>query len=137
MPAGKSTHMNILKSIGTVIAGFVVVAVLSVATDFILESAGIFPPQTTPEAYVPWMLMLALFYRSAYTVAGGYIVAWLAPTNPWRHVYALMVLGGIGGVMGAIGGWNLGNHWYPVLLAITGPLFVWLGGALRLSTHKG
>jgi len=120
-----------LKSIGAVVAGFAVVAVLSVATDAILESLGILPPQTDPGAYMPWMLSLALLYRSLYTVVGGYVTAWLAPTNAQQHIYALMVLGGIGGVAGAISGWSLGNHWYPVTLAITGPLFVWLGGKLR------
>lgn len=123
----------ILKSIGSVIAGFVVVAFLSVVTDVVLETLGIFPPQTNPGGYVTWMLAVALIYRSIYTVLGGYVTAWLAPQNSMRHVVALMVLGGIGGIAGAISGWNLGNHWYPVALAITGPLFVWIGGRLRIK----
>lgn len=123
--------MIYLKSIGAVLAGFISVAVLSVATDFVLESAGILPPQSAPEKIVPWMLLLALAYRSIYTILGGYITAWLAPGNKMNHVYALMVLGGIGGIAGAIGGWSLGNHWYPVALAVTGPVFVWIGGKLN------
>ncbi len=125
--------MNILKSVGAVLGGFISVAVLSIATDAVLEGVGILPPQTNPEGYVPWMLVLALLYRSIFTVVGGYITARLAPHNAWNHIYALMILGGLGGVAGAIGGWHLGNHWYPILLAITGPLFVWLGGYLFLS----
>jgi disulfide bond formation protein DsbB len=78
------------------------------------------------------MLFTALMYRSAYTVLGGYITARLAPKNVMMHVVVLMVLGGIGGVAGAIGGWQLGNHWYPVALAVTGPAFVWLGGVIRM-----
>jgi hypothetical protein len=74
------------------------------------------------------MLVLALVYRSLTTILGGYITARLAPTSPMRHVYALAVLGFVGGVAGAINGWGYGNHWYPVLLAVTGPLFVWFGG---------
>ncbi len=130
--------IKILKSIGAVFAGFLTVAALSVATDAILESSGVFPAATHPEAYVPWMLVAALVYRSVYTVAGGYVTAWLAKNKPMSHVIALMILGGIGGVAGAIGGWDLGNHWYPVLLAITGPIFVWLGGKLYITClpHK-
>lgn len=126
--------MNILKSIGAVVVGFISVALLSVLTDFILESAGILAPASNPSATVPWMLALALGYRSVYTIMGGYITAKLAPRHPTRHVVALMILGGIGGIAGAIGGWSLGNHWYPVLLAITGPLFVWLGGWLYIRS---
>lgn len=121
------------KSVGAVLAGFISVAVLSILMDFILESLQIFPSALHPEAYVPWMLGVALFYRSVCTVIGGYLTARLAPKNPMKHVYALMVLGGIGGVAGAVGGWHLGNHWYPVLLAVTGPFFVWLGGRLRVT----
>lgn len=128
-------NKTIFKSIGAVIVGFATVAVLSIATDFALESLGIFPPQTNPGAYVTWMLVLALAYRSIYTVVGGYVTARLAPQNPMRHIYALMILGGLGGIAGLINGWHLGNHWYPILLAITGPLFVWVGGKLKTNNQ--
>ncbi len=127
---------NALRSIGAVLAGFFTVAILSVVTDAVLEGVGILPTAAEPEKYVTWMLALALFYRSVYTVAGGYVTAYLAKNEPMKHVYALMVLGGIGGVLGAIGGWNLSANWYPVLLAITGPLFVWVGGKMFMSRSK-
>lgn len=122
---------KILKSIGAVIAGFIAVAFLSVATDAVLESMGVLPSPTDLGAYVTWMLALALFYRSIYTAAGGYITAKLAPQNPMNHVYALMILGGVSGTLAAIFGWSFGHHWYTISLAITGPLFVWLGGKLK------
>ncbi len=125
-------NKNIFKSIGAVVGGFISVAVLSIATDFVFEVLGVFPGSTHPELYAPWMLGVALAYRSVATIVGGYVTARLAPQNPMKHVYALMVLGEIGGVAGAISGWSLGNHWYPVLIAITGPLFVWIGGKIRV-----
>lgn len=121
---------KILKSIGAVIVGFATVAILSIVTDTVLEGLGILPTSSESGAYVTWMLALALFYRSIFTLVGGYVTARLAPTNPTKHVYALMILGGIGGALGAISGWSLGNHWYPVALAVTGPIFVWFGGKL-------
>ena len=126
-------NKNFFKSIGAVLAGFVAVAILSVATDFIFETFGIFPGTAHPELYTSWMLGVALLYRSVFTIIGGYITAKLAPQNPMRHVYILVVLGLIGGIAGAVSGWHLGNHWYPVLLAITGPVFVWIGGKLFKS----
>ncbi len=124
---------NLFKSVGAVLAGFITVALFSVGTDAVLEALGLFPPQTEPGKYAAWMLAVALIYRSMYTVMGGYVTARVAPRNPQGHVLALMILGGIGGVAGAIGGWSLGNHWYPVLLAITGPFFVWLGGRASIG----
>ncbi len=124
---------SIFKSIGAVIAGFLVVAILSVVTDMILEKIGILPDATNPALTLPWMLVLALIYRSLFTMVGGYITAKLAPTKPMQHVYALMILGLLGGTAGAVSGWNLGNHWYPVLLAVTGPLFVFIGGKFSLQ----
>lgn len=117
-----------LRSFVSVIVGFVTVAILSIATDRVLEAVGVFPSSSNVSAYTTWMLVFALFYRSIYTIIGGYVTAKLAPRKIMEHVYALMVLGGIGGVAGAISGWSLGNHWYPVLLALTGPLFVFVGG---------
>lgn len=123
--------MNILKSIGAVLAGFLTVAILSVATDALLEAVGVMAPATHPEATTQGMLALALLYRSVYTVLGGYITARLAPTSPMKHVVALMILGGLGGIGGVVNGWGYGNHWYPIALAVTGPVLVWVGGKLR------
>ncbi|KND47640.1 MAG: hypothetical protein AB201_01755 [Parcubacteria bacterium C7867-006] len=129
-------NKNIFKSIGSVIVGFVSVAFLSIATDVVLEKFGVFPSSADSGSYVTWMLALALFYRSIYTVVGGYVTARLAPANPIKHVYVLMILGGIGGVAGAVSGWSLGNHWYPVALAVSGPLFVWFGGKFFLRSFN-
>lgn len=126
---------NILKSIGVIIVGFILVAALSIALDYVFETLGIFPGITHPELYTPWMLIIALTYRSLATILGGYITASIAPANPMRHIYVFAVLGFIGGVAGAINGWNYGNHWYPILLAITGPFFVWLGGKWQTKSR--
>ncbi len=122
---------NMLKGIGAVVAGFLTVAVLSIVTDMILESTGIFPPSTEPMATTPLMLAFALLYRSIYSILGGYITAWLAPFRPMQHVVILGVFGTIGGILGVIAGWQFGNHWYPIALAVTAFPLVWLGGKLR------
>lgn len=118
------------KSIGAVLAGFITVLVFSIATDFVLESLGIFPPLGTG-LFTPWMLMLALVYRSAYTIVGGYVTAKFAPDRPMRHVIILGIIGVIVGTLGAIAGWNLSQHWYPIALIITALPCTWLGGKLK------
>ena len=121
--------MIILKSIGAVIGGFLTVALLSVATDWVLETAGIFP-RPTDGPFVTWMLVLALAYRSLYAVAGGYVTARLAPKSAPAHVVVLGILGTIGGIAGVIAGWNLSDNWYPIALAVTAFPLVWFGGTL-------
>ncbi len=125
---------NVWKSIWAVLAGFLVVVILSTATDGVLEKIGIFPSPTEPGVYMTtWMLILALLYRSAYTVLGGYVTAMLAPQNPMKHVKVLAIIGTIAGILGAIIGWNLSEHWYPIALAVTAYPLVWWGGKLRLK----
>lgn len=126
--------MKVLKSVGAVVAGFLTVVVLSIATDAILEAVGFFPPATKPEEYASWMLLIALIYRTVFTVLGGFVTAKLAPFNPKKHVIVLAVLGTIGGIAGVINGWSYGNHWYPIALAVLAFPSVWYGG--KLATNK-
>ncbi len=125
--------MKILKSIGAVVAGFVIVVILSTATDFLVESVGIFPPATQPQDYVTWMYALALAYRLAITVLAGYVTAKLSPDRPMLHVYILAGIGFVMGSLGAIVNWDLAGDaiWYPVMLAILSPFAVWLGGYIK------
>lgn len=119
-----------LKSIGAVVAGFLTAVVLSMSTDKALEAIGIFPPPTEG-LFITWMLALALFYRTVYTVLGGYVTAVLSPQSPMKHVWILAIIGQLGGIMGVIAGWNLSQHWYPIAIAVLAIPSVWLGGWLR------
>jgi len=122
--------MNTLKSIGAVLAGFITVVILSVVTDYVLETLGIFPPPGQG-LFITWMLILAFTYRFIYTVIGGYVTALLAPANPMRHVIILGIIGTVAGTVGVFVGWDLSDHWYPIALAVTALPFTWLGGKLK------
>lgn len=129
--------MITVKSIGAVLAGFLTVVVLSIGTDFVLESLGLFPPQNEPAAYTWGMLLVALIYRMGFTVAGGYVTAKLAPTNPMRHVIILGIIGMTVGTLGAIVTWDMTpEHWYPVALVITALPCTWFGGRLYSNRQQ-
>lgn len=120
------------KSIGAVVAGFLCVVVLSLGTDQVMHLLGIYPPWGVPMRS-HGLCLLALSYRMVWTVVGGYVTARLAPRNSMRHV---AVLAGIGFVLGAIGAiaaipMDLGPAWYPIAVAITGPICTWFGGVLH------
>jgi hypothetical protein len=122
-----------IKSIWSVAAGFITVFILSVVTDMILESTDIFPSQVHPKQYMWWMLLIALLYRSAYAVVGGYLTAMFAPKKPMKHVWILASIGFLFATLGLFANLNKPGLWYPVLLVVLTFPSVWLGGKLRLS----
>ena len=129
--------MNILKTIGAVLSGFVFIVITHNGTDFILESLGIFTPPTQ-RFDTTWMVVTALVYRTIFSIAGCYVTAWLAPSRPMLHA---MILGGIGFVLSTIASivlipMNLGPAWYPISLAVVSLPCGWLGGKLRQNQER-
>jgi hypothetical protein len=130
IPAG-ANQGNILKSIGAVLAGFVVVAAVSLATDEVFHLLKVYPPWGEPMPS-PGANALALAYRMVYSVLGGYVTARIAPRNPVKHA---VILGSIGLVISILGVivtllMHLGPAWYPIGLAVTALPCSWLGGIL-------
>ena len=125
------------KSIGACALGFFSVAIFSVATDALLENTNIFPAYHALHiagTTAPWMLVVALIHRCIYTIFGGYIIAKLAPSKPMKHVIIVAIIGTILATLGTISNWNLGNHWYPILLVVTAFPCMWLGAKLAIRT---
>ncbi|HSL70743.1 MAG TPA: hypothetical protein VK864_10915 [Longimicrobiales bacterium] len=128
------------RSVAAVAIGFVTVAALSLGTDQVLHVLRVYPPWGEPMRE-PGLNLLALAYRSVYTVAGMYLTAWLAPHSPMRHA---LIGGAIGTVVAAAGAvatipMDLGPAWYPVALAVTALPLAWIGGALyraRARQHQ-
>jgi len=123
-----------LRSAAAVLAGFVVVVILSLGTDQVLHLLKVYPPWGEP-MYQAGLNLLALSYRCGYAVLGSYLAARLAPSNPMRHALVLGAVGLILSLAGAVvaSSKNLGPTWYPVALAITSLPLAWVGGRL----HRG
>jgi hypothetical protein len=124
--------MNILKSIGAIVAGMIFIVATHSLTDFVLESLGIFT-QPHEGFHTTWMVVTATVYRSIYTVIGGYITAALAPSRPLRHAVILGVMGTLAGTYAAIVTipMNIAPAWFPIALAVLALPCTWLGGKLR------
>ena len=126
-------NKSFFKSIAAVLAGMVMIILLSTLTDMILETLEIFPP-IGEGLFIPWMLILALAYRCIYAVAGGYITARLAPSQPIRHAIILGIIGIVLSIIGTIVGWDKSAHWYPIALVATSLPCTWYGGKWYVST---
>lgn len=122
---------RLMRSAGAVLLGFITVVVLSLGTDQVLHLLQVYPPWGQP-MHDPWLNLLALSYRSVYTVLGGYIAARLAPKNPMRHAVALGIMGTVVGTAGAFVTipLHLGPSWYPIALALTALPLTGLGGVM-------
>src|SRR5262245_12169478 len=100
-----------LRSAGAVLAGLLATVILSVATDAVMHSSGVFPPVGQPMSNE--LFLLATFYRILYGAIGGYVTARLSPGKPMSHA---MILGSIGlalSVLGAAATWNKGPEFGP------------------------
>ena len=123
---------RLLRSTGAVLLGLVAVVALSLGTDQVLHLLEVYPPWGQG-MYDTGDNLLALAYRSVYTVLGSYIAARLAPRNPMRHALVLGVIGFALSVAGAIATipMDLGPDWYPIALVVTALPCAWLGGVLH------
>ena len=128
--------MKIVKSIAAVIAGFLAIVVLTSLIDALLAGTGIFPAR--PEEYTTGLSFIALFYRTAFAVVGGLVVAKLAPSEPAKHVIVLAAIGTLIGIAGVVTGWNLPGypHWYSIALTILTFPAIWYGGQLAMDKKK-
>jgi surface polysaccharide O-acyltransferase-like enzyme len=122
-----------LRSVGAVLAGFLAIVIISIATDSAMHGTGVFPPLGAPMS--DGLFLLATAYRIVYSVAGCYIAARFAPDRPMRHALALGVVGVVVSAAGAVATWNrgpaFGPHWYPLALIALAMPCAWLGGKLH------
>jgi hypothetical protein len=125
------------KSIGAVLAGFVVVFILSMGTDQIFHVLNVYPPWGEP-MFDAKLNLLALSYRLVFNTFGSYITARLAPQNAMKHVWIGASIGFVLTVAGAAAAMqaNLGPMWYPTVLAFSAFATAWLGGTLFLRSRN-
>ncbi len=120
------------RSVWALVAGLLVVIVLSLGSDALLHALGVYP--ALGQRMSDRLFLLATIYRTLYAVLGSYITARLAPDRPMGHALIGGALGLVLGTVGAAATWKhteLGPHWYPVALVITALPCAWVGGKIR------
>ena len=128
-----SDSRRVLRRIGAVLAGLVLVVILDIAIDVVMHATGIYPPWFQPMRTSLWLI--AIGYRMIDGTIGGYVTARLAPDRPVAHALAL---GSIGFVLSTAGlvatlnkGPEFGPKWYPLALVVVSLPCALLGGFLR------
>ena len=126
---------RVLRRIGAVLAGLLVVVILDVGIDVVLHATGVYPPWFQPMSTPLWLLATA--YRMVDGITGGYVVARLAPDRPVAHALVLGIIGIALSTAGAVGTWSkgpeFGPKWYPLALIVLALPCSWAGGRLRAT----
>src|SRR5881628_440411 len=118
------------KSIWAVVAGVLVIIVVTTLVDIVLHATRVFPPMDQPINVA--LALLATSYRIVISVGGAWVTARLAPEKPMKHAMILGVVGVVLGLVGVVATWNLGlgPRWYPISLAVLAIPQCWVGGKL-------
>jgi len=123
---------SIIKSVGAILAGFVLAVILSLATDFIMEKTGLMNREHFNEN--PWwLIVIVIFYRNLFNGMGSYLTARLAPNKPMKHVMIGASIGFLLGIIGTIVMWKVPPHWYSITLVVLTYPVAWLGGKLAIA----
>ncbi len=126
------------KSILAVVAGVLVIIVVTTLADIVLHVTGIFPPMDQPINDA--LALLATSYRIVISIGGAWVTARLAPEKPMKHAIILGCVGVVLGLVGVVTTWNmgLGPRWYPIALAVLAVPQCWVGGKLyEMQSRKG
>jgi hypothetical protein len=124
--------MVILRAFLALFAGFLSMAVIvGVVTAVLMKRV----PEWVGEKGSPraGYVVINLGYSLIAAVAGGYVTAWMAQSNPLIHALALALIVLLLSALSALQQRGMQPIWYQLtLLAIT-PLGVFIGGLLRLK----
>ncbi|MDB5088665.1 MAG: hypothetical protein JWR09_2659 [Mucilaginibacter sp.] len=124
---------NTLKSIWAILAGFIVVIIISTLTDLVLQKTGIMKLPYHLNAW--WFIVIVIIYRTVYGIGGCYLTAALAPAKPMLHVFISGVIGVILSIIGLLFV-KEPPLWYPATLVILALPTALFGGYLRILKTK-
>lgn len=124
---------KVLRRIGAVLAGLVLVVILDTAIDVLMHATGFYPPWFQPMRTSLWLV--AITYRMIDGTLGGYVTARLAPDRPMAHALALGIIGFVLSIAGVVATWSkgpeFGPKWYPLTLVGVSLPCALCGGFLR------
>jgi MFS family permease len=125
------------RSTWAIVAGFLVVAILSTLTDLLMHATGVFPPTDQTILMTTPLWILATTYRVIYTVGGNWLTARMAPRRPMKHAIILGAIGTVIATLGVVFTWNkgpeFGPKWYPISLVVTALPCSWIGAKLAMA----
>jgi hypothetical protein len=128
-------NKSILKSIGAIIVGFALGAILSIGSDFLLDKLGIISLDNFKQTSIG-LIYIVIIYRFIFNAAGCYLTAKLAPNHPMKHVIIIGIVGTVLSIFGALVMWDKAIPFYNISIVLISLPSAWLGGKLFLKYQK-
>lgn len=125
-------YMKVLKSIGAVLAWFILIFALTPVTDILVQKAG-FMTLEPVDANPRRVFVVVILYRCIYYAAWGYLTARLAPSKPMGHALIVWVIVFILTGIWTIMYWGVWPARYPVLVTLTSIPAVYLGAKCKVT----
>jgi hypothetical protein len=124
------------RSAWAVIAGALLIIVVTTAIDAVLHVLGVYPPLS--DAIDNRQALLATSYRVVLGIAGGWLTARLAPRRPMKHAIVLGCIGAALGLLGLIVTWKkgLGPRWYAIAHVVLAIPETWAGARIHESRRR-
>ncbi|MFC3559479.1 hypothetical protein [Pedobacter jamesrossensis] len=129
-------NKTILKSIGAILAGIVLAAMLSIGADFLFDKLGIMSMENFKQTSLS-IIILIVVYRFIFNVVGCYLTAKLAPNKPMKHVIIIGIIGTIFSIFGSFVMWDKAIPFYNIAIILISLPSAWLGGQLFLKKQNG
>ena len=125
-----------LKRVGAVLAGFLLIGLLGFLTDAVLQQLEILSIPTE-QKFEPRHSLLALSYHLLFALLGGFVTARLAPDHPIAHAITLGIFGIVISTLGLITiiMQDLAPAWYGWALIVFSLPVTWIGGKLAISSR--
>lgn len=127
---------SIWKSIGAILAGFILGATLSIGTDIALNVAGVMNTESF-KVNSAGIILLVIIYRFIFNVMGCYLTAKLAPGKPMRHALIIGIIGTVFAILGSAAMWDKAVAWYNISVILISIPSAWLGAKLFMVRNLG
>lgn len=120
-----------LRSVASVVAGFVFIGALAAGADALLRSFAPTAFDAAGRVDTVAILVFMQLYVGVFAVAGCYLAARLAPSRPMLHALVLGALGLLFNIVGSIALWDTAPAWYHITALLLVMPYAWLGGYIR------
>lgn len=123
-----------IKSIGAILAGFVLTVILSLGTDFALNAVGFLKMENFKENSTI-VVLVVIIYRFIFNVVGCYLTAKLAPSNPLKHCLIIGIIGTVLSLAASIAMWNEAVPFYNISVILMSIPSAYVGAKLYFKNN--
>lgn len=126
---------TIWKSIGAILAGFILAAILSIGTDVLLNTINIMNMESFKDNSAI-IVLIVIIYRFIYNVIGCYLTSKLAPNKPMKHALIIGVIRTVFALLGSITMWDKAVAWYNISVILISLPSAWIGAKLFIIRNS-